>query len=70
MLVTVDTNEEDVLANHLTPAQLATEVNMKRQEVIARCVEMNIPIFHGRIDKSLFITSMKQLGATQTKQAA
>ena len=52
-----------------TPTAQADEVNMKRQEVIARCMQMGIPIFHGRIDKTLLITSLKQLGLTQTKQA-
>lgn len=34
---------------------------MKRQEVIGKCVEMGIPIFHGRIDKTLFQTSMRNI---------
>ena len=46
------------MANHLTPTELADEVDMKRQEVIARCMQMGIPIFHGRIDKTLFMTSL------------
>ncbi|MDQ3102683.1 MAG: hypothetical protein M3Q53_02430 [Actinomycetota bacterium] len=50
------------MANHLTPTELADEVDMKRQEVIARCVQMGVPIFHGRIDKTLFMTSLSQLG--------
>jgi hypothetical protein len=58
------------LANHLTPDELADEVEMKRQEVIARCVQMGIPIFHGRIDKTLFMTSLHQLTATQTVSRA
>lgn len=58
------------MANHLTPTELASEVNMKRQEVIARCVQMGVPIFHGRIDKTLFMTSLRQLGAAKTDQAA
>ncbi len=58
------------MANHLTPTELASEVNMKRQEVIARCVQMGVPIFHGRIDKTLFMTSMRQLSATKTNRAA
>lgn len=49
------------MANHLTPTELAEEVQMKRQEVIAKCVEMGIPILHGRIDKTLFATSLRQL---------
>jgi hypothetical protein len=56
------------LANHLTPAELATEVDMKRQEVIARCVQMGIPIFHGRIDKTLFVASIRQLATPQRNQ--
>ena len=47
------------MANHLTPSELADEMHMKRQEVIGKCVEMGVPIFHGRIDKSLFEISLK-----------
>jgi len=48
------------VANHLTPAELADEMQMKRQEVIGKCVEMNVPIFHGRIDKYLFRSSLRR----------
>ena len=58
------------MANHLTPTKLASEVDMKRQEVIARCVQMGVPIFHGRIDKTLFMTSLQQLSAAKSKTAA
>ena len=58
------------MANHLTPAELASEVDMQRQEVIARCVQMGIPIFHGRIDKTLFIASLKQLAAPARDRVA
>lgn len=56
------------MANHLTPSELADELQMKRQEVIGRCVEMGIPIFHGRIDKSLFRASLQRLLAQQKRQ--
>jgi hypothetical protein len=49
------------VANHLTPSELAEEMNMKRREVIAKCMEMGVPIFNGRIDKSLFISSLRQV---------
>jgi hypothetical protein len=49
------------VANHLTPTELADELRMKRQEVIGKCMEMGVPIFHGRIDRSLFETSLRQL---------
>jgi hypothetical protein len=58
------------LANHLTPTELAEEVDMKRQEVIARCVQMGVPILHGRIDKTLFMTSLRQLTSPVEKRAA
>ena len=58
------------MANHLTPTELASEVNMKRQEVIARCVQMGVPIFHGRIDKTLFMASLRQLTAAESERAA
>jgi len=47
------------VANHLTPSELADEMHMKRQEVIGKCVELGVPIFHGRIDKSLFKSSLR-----------
>lgn len=53
------------MANHLTPSELADEMRMKRQEVIGKCVELGVPIFHGRIDKSLFKTSLQHSPAVQ-----
>jgi hypothetical protein len=58
------------VANHLTPSELAEELKMKRQEVIGKCVEMHVPIFHGRIDKSLFRTSLQQLSAQRREEGA
>jgi hypothetical protein len=49
------------VANHLTPSELAEELHMKRQDVIGKCVQMGIPIFHGRIDRSLFETSLRSM---------
>ena len=55
------------MANHLTPTELAEEINMKRREVISKCMEMGVPIFNGRIDKTLFVSSLRPL-AEQRKQ--
>lgn len=44
---------------HLTPTELADELDMQRREVIAKCWEMNVPILHGRIDRSLFEASLR-----------
>jgi hypothetical protein len=63
------TKEGDLpVANHLTPSELADEVNMKRREVISKCMEMGVPIFNGRIDKTLFVSSMRQF-TEQSKRA-
>jgi len=52
----------------LTPTELADEMNMKRREVIAKCMEMGVPIFNGRIDKTLFTSSLRSI--TQRKSQA
>ena len=54
------------MANHLTPSELAEETQMKTREVIAKCMEMNVPIFNGRIDKTLFISNLRKF-ATSAK---
>lgn len=47
------------MAIHLTPTELAREAGMERREVISKCMELGVPIFQGRIDKTLFLTSLK-----------
>jgi len=54
------TEEKVRVANHLTPTELADEVDMKRREVISKCMEMGVPIFNGRIDKTLFVSSLRK----------
>ena len=49
------------MAVHLTPTELADETQMQRQEVIEKCMQMGVPIFNGRIDKTLFATSLASL---------
>jgi len=58
------------VANHLTPSELAEELHMKRQEVIGRCMQMGVPIFHGRIDRFLFETSLRSMtGQARPREA-
>jgi hypothetical protein len=61
--------EEAHLAVHLTPTELADELHMKRRDVISKCMEMHVPIFHGRIDKTLFVSSMRRIPASAKQQA-
>jgi len=49
------------MAVHLTPTELADELNMKRREVISKCMEMSVPILNGRIDRTLFESSLRAL---------
>ena len=46
------------MANHLTPTELAREAGLERRDVIEKCMELGVPIFQGRIDKTLFLASM------------
>jgi hypothetical protein len=48
------------MAIHLTPTELAREAGMERREVIEKCMELGVPIFQGRIDKTLFLANVEQ----------
>ena len=49
------------MANHLTPEELSKEINVKREEIIRLCHDNHIPIYHGKIDKSLFAAVREEL---------
>ena len=57
------------MAVHLTPTELADEMHMKRRDVLAKCIEMNVPVLKGRIDKTLFESSLRAMQG-QGKSAA
>jgi hypothetical protein len=57
------------MANHLTPTELAREAGLGRKEVLSKCMELGVPIFKGRIDKSLFLANLRQ-GPTSTQRPA
>jgi hypothetical protein len=46
------------MAIHLTPSELAREAGLDRRDVITKCVELGVPIFNGKIDKTLFLSSL------------
>ena len=48
------------MAIHLTPTELAREAGMERREVIEKCMELGVPIFQGRIDKTLFMANVEE----------
>ena len=55
---------------HLTPTELAREAGLDRREVITKCMEMGVPIFEGRIDKTLFLISLREQTQAPQQQAA
>ena len=58
------TDERSDMANHLTPEELSKEVGLDRDEVIRICIEEHVPIYQGKIDKTLFqaqLTAIKAL---------
>jgi hypothetical protein len=51
------------MPNHLTPDELSKELGIDRTEVIKLCVEEGVPIYQGKIDKTLFQAQLQALGA-------
>ena len=51
------------MPNHLTPEELSEEVGIARDEVIRICLEEHVPIYQGKIDKTLFQAQLEALGA-------
>ena len=57
------------MANHLTPEELSKELGLDRDEVIRVCLEEAIPIYQGKIDKSLFQAQLEASGASRASAA-
>jgi hypothetical protein len=57
------------MAIHLTPTELAREAGMERREVIEKCMELGVPIFQGRIDKTLFLANLSHEASRQVAAA-
>jgi hypothetical protein len=51
------------MPNHLTPDELSKEMNMDRDQVIRLCLQEGVPIYHGKIDKTLFAAQLQAIGA-------
>ncbi|HEY1592612.1 MAG TPA: hypothetical protein VGF81_12520 [Solirubrobacteraceae bacterium] len=56
------------MANHLTPTELARESGLERRDVISKCLELGVPIFNGRIDKTLFLSSLREITGSAAQQ--
>ena len=53
------------MPNHLTPEELAKELNMDRDAVVKLCIAEGVPIYQGKIDKHLFQAQLQAVGAAQ-----
>lgn len=55
------------MANHLTPEELSKEMGIDRSEVIRVCIQEGVPIYQGKIDKTLFAAQLEAIGAMPQK---
>ena len=64
-----ETRRETTVANHLTPEELSKEFGIERSEVIQFCYDEGVPIYQGKIDKTLF-QAQRDVAIGATPQAA
>lgn len=50
------------MANHLTPDELSEALGISRKTLFKLCAQEGVPVFHGRIDKTLFVQTMTAAG--------
>ena len=55
------------MANHLTPEELSKELGIDRLDVIRVCMQEGVPIYQGKIDKTLFQAQLTALGAMEPR---
>ena len=57
------------MPNHFTPEELASEFQTETHDVIQLCVKEGIPIYKGKIDRSLLTAVMSTKGLQLPKTA-
>jgi hypothetical protein len=55
------------MPNHLTPEELSRELGIDREEVIRLCLQEGVPIYQGKIDKTLFQAQLEASSAAPPK---
>lgn len=58
------------MANHFTPTELAKEFGMSEGDIIRFCLQESIPIYKGKIDRSLLTVVMKARGVQTVEREA
>jgi hypothetical protein len=56
------------MPNHLTPEELSKEMGIDREQVIRLCLQEGVPIYQGKIDKTLFAAQLQAVGASAPAQ--
>ncbi len=51
------------MPNHLTPEELSKEIGMDREQVIRLCLQEGVPIYQGKIDKTLFAAQLQAVSS-------
>jgi hypothetical protein len=51
-----------IVANHLTIDELSSLLGLKERDIVRICQRESVPIYHGRVDKMLFVRSMEAAG--------
>ena len=54
------------MAHHLTPDELARATGLERRDVITNCLETGVPIFRGKIDRTLFEATIRERASVET----
>jgi hypothetical protein len=57
------------VANHLTPDELSKELGIDRTEVIRFCVDEGVPIYQGKIDRTLFEAQLEYANGSAPQAA-
>ena len=55
------------MPNHLTPDELSKELGLDREQVIKLCLQEGVPIYQGKIDKTLFQAQLQAVGVAPTR---
>jgi hypothetical protein len=48
------------LSNHATPDELADQLGETTEDVFDQCQRLGVPIVHGRIDRTFFLSAREQ----------
>lgn len=57
------------MANHLTPDEISDLTGIRTNDVLRFCMEESVPVYQGRIDKTLFVHTMIAAGRNLSEES-